>query len=135
MKVGQKVQAKIKNRWRDVTIKRVNKTTFRVDTGTEQLTVNPDEIRTKPRKKATPKQTTKKTTTRKSTANTKSVKTKENDTETTKSIPKPGTKKNPWINLYDLRSQSAIADMDYETKVKFDMIIKNLIDVYGYKGE
>lgn len=38
------------------------------------------------------------------------------------------TKKNPSILLQDLRAHSAIADMDYETKVKFDQIIKKVID-------
>lgn len=39
------------------------------------------------------------------------------------------TKKNPMILLNDLRSQNAISAMDYETKCKFDSIIKNLIDL------
>ena len=38
------------------------------------------------------------------------------------------TKKNPMILLSDLRSQSAISGLDYETLSKFDGIIKNLID-------
>jgi len=38
------------------------------------------------------------------------------------------TKKNPSILLHDLRAHSAIADMDYETKAKFDQIIKKVID-------
>lgn len=38
------------------------------------------------------------------------------------------TKGNPMILLSDLRSQSAITAMDYETKAKFDRIIKNLMD-------
>jgi hypothetical protein len=45
----------------------------------------------------------------------------------TQSKTKP-TKKNPMILLSDLRSQSAIAAMDYETKAKFDRIIKSLMD-------
>lgn len=43
---------------------------------------------------------------------------------------KKGSKKNPMISLYDLRSQSAIASLDYPTRAKFDGIIKNLIDEY-----
>ena len=38
------------------------------------------------------------------------------------------TKKNPSILLHNLRAHSAIADMDYETKVKFDQIIKKVIN-------
>lgn len=39
-------------------------------------------------------------------------------------------RKNPTLNqfLADLRSQNAIADLDYETKAKFDGIIKNFIE-------
>jgi len=41
---------------------------------------------------------------------------------------KAGSKGNPMISLHDLRSQSAIAGLDYQTMSKFDGIIKNLIE-------
>ncbi len=55
--------------------------------------------------------------------------TSNNNTGTiiTKSNTKP-TKNNPMILLNDLRSQSAITSMDYETTAKFDAIIKSLMD-------
>ena len=42
--------------------------------------------------------------------------------------PKSGTKDNPMISLYDLRSKNAISGLDYQTLSKFDGIIKGLID-------
>ncbi len=39
----------------------------------------------------------------------------------------------PMISLRDLRSHNAIADMDYETKVKFEAIIKTMMDNYEEK--
>jgi hypothetical protein len=134
MKVGQKVQAKINNRWRDVTINRINKTTINVETPGGPVTLKMELVRTKPRKKTTPKKTVKKKTSSKTTTSTKAVKTKPKAVQIKTDQPRPGTKKNPWISLYDLRSQSAISNLDYETKVKLDGIIKNLIDDYGYKG-
>jgi hypothetical protein len=62
MKVGQKVQAKINNRWRDVTINRINKTTVNVETPGGPVTLKMELVRTKPRKKTTPKKTVKKKT-------------------------------------------------------------------------
>jgi len=38
------------------------------------------------------------------------------------------TKDNPMIPLSDLRSKSAISNLDYETKAKFDGIIRSLIE-------
>jgi hypothetical protein len=116
-------QAKIKNRWKDVTIIRRNKTTIRVFTGKEEVTVKNDEVRKKPPvKKTVKKKVTKSTKTitkpRKSTPKV--------DTPVVKT-PKPGTKKNPWIPLADLRSHNLISNLDYETKVKFESIILSLI--------
>lgn len=42
--------------------------------------------------------------------------------------PKKGTKGNPMISLYDLRSQNAISTLDVQTMSKFDGIIKNVIE-------
>lgn len=138
MRVGQKIQAKIKNRWRDAKIVRVNKDTYRVEWVEGQITVKHKEVRKKPVKKVVKKTVTKQTkkpsTRSKSTTTTKPTVTAQKSTTTERKTPRPGTKANPWIPLADLRSQSAIANMDYETKVKFDSIIKNLIDVYGWKG-
>lgn len=46
------------------------------------------------------------------------------------SVPTPnkGGKNNMMISLYDLRSQNAISGLDMPTLVKFEGIIKNLID-------
>ena len=49
--------------------------------------------------------------------------------------PKTGTKNNPMISLYDLRSQSAISTLEYSDKAKFDGIIKKLIDSMGTKSK
>jgi hypothetical protein len=123
MKIGQKVQAKIKNRWRNVTIKRVNKTGYRVDTGTEQVTVKLVEVRKPP----VVKKTVKKPVTKSTKTITKPRKTVPKvDTPVVKVV-RPGTKKNPWIPLADLRSCNAISNLDYETKVKFEAIIISLI--------
>ena len=46
------------------------------------------------------------------------------------SQPKAGSKGNPMITLHDLRSQSAIASLDFQTMAKFDGVIKNLIESY-----
>jgi hypothetical protein len=134
MKPGQKIQAKIKNRWCDVVIKRVNKTTFRVEYidntdpfNPTQVTVKPEEVRKKPRKKTTSNTRSKKTTTRNTKTITKSLKTKDKPVTTKSSTPRPGTKKNPWIPLADLRSHNLISNLDYETKVKFESIILSLI--------
>lgn len=43
------------------------------------------------------------------------------------------TKNNPMISLYDLRTYNAISGLDYATLVKFEGIIKNLIDTYPEK--
>ena len=132
MKVGQKVQAKIKNRWVDVTIKRVNKTGYRVDTGTEELTVKTTEVRQKPTvkksKKPVKKKTTKTSVSKDTKTITKSHKTTDNPVIVKDvNVPKPGTKRNPFISLYDLRSHNLISSLDYETKVKFESIILSLI--------
>lgn len=42
-------------------------------------------------------------------------------------------KNNPMISLYDLRTYNAISALDYPTLVKFEGIIKNLIDTYPEK--
>ena len=130
MKVGQKVQAKIKNRWKDVVIKRVFKTSCAViwgPLGQERVTVKNEFIRKKPRKKATPKAVTKKKVTTKTKRITKTRKTVPKvDTPVVKVV-RPGTKANPWIPLADLRSCNAISNLDYETKVKFEAIIISLI--------
>ena len=47
--------------------------------------------------------------------------------------PKRGSKNNPMISLFDLRSYNAISALDYPTLVKFEGIIKNLIDNYPEK--
>ena len=44
------------------------------------------------------------------------------------SKPKGGGKNNMMISLYDLRSQNAISGLDLPTLVKFEGIIKNLIE-------
>lgn len=131
MKAGQKVQAKIKNRWVDAVIKKVNKTGIRItqENGV-QISLLANLVRLPPKVKTNAKN--KVTTNDKST--TKAPKTKAKVSKTKDKTPKPGTKVNPWISLIDLRSQSAIANLDYKTKAKFDGIIKNLIDVYGWKG-
>lgn len=41
---------------------------------------------------------------------------------------KPISKKNPMISLHDLRAHSAIANMDYESKSKFDQLLKAILD-------
>ena len=130
MKVGQKVQAKIKNRWRDVVIKRVHKTSCAViwgPLGQDRVTVKNEDIRKKPRKKVTPKTVTKKKPTTKTKRITKPRKTTPKVDKKEVKTPKPGTKKNPWIPLADLRSCNAISNLDYETKVKFEAIIISLI--------
>jgi len=135
MKVGQKVQAKLggKNRWRDVVIKRVNKSTIRVEliadgnVGTYQETFKYTEVRKKPRKKTPAKARKKKVTTTTTKAVTKQRKTTAKPETSVIKTPKPGTKKNPLISLYDLRSHNAISGMSYEDKVKFEAIIKSVI--------
>lgn len=42
-------------------------------------------------------------------------------------------KNNPMISLYDLRTYNAISGLDYPSLVKFEGIIKNLIDNYPEK--
>jgi len=44
------------------------------------------------------------------------------------SKPKSSGKNNMMISLYDLRSQNAISGLDMQTLVKFEGIIKNLIE-------
>lgn len=48
------------------------------------------------------------------------------------SKPKKG-KNNPMISLHDLRTYNAISALDYPTIVKFEGIIKNLMDNYPEK--
>jgi hypothetical protein len=48
------------------------------------------------------------------------------------SKPKKG-KNNPMISLHDLRTYNAISALDYPTIVKFEAIIKNLMDNYPEK--
>lgn len=47
--------------------------------------------------------------------------------------PKIGSKNNPLISLHDLRTYNAISALDYPMLVKFEAIIKNLIDTYPEK--
>jgi hypothetical protein len=47
--------------------------------------------------------------------------------------PKIGSKNNPLISLHDLRTYNAISALDYPTLVKFEGVIKNLIDNYPEK--
>ena len=47
--------------------------------------------------------------------------------------PKANTKGNPMISLHDLRTYNAISTLDYNTIVKFEEIIKNLMDNYSEK--
>jgi hypothetical protein len=47
--------------------------------------------------------------------------------------PKRGSKNNPMISLYDLRTYNAISALDYPTLVKFESIILNLIENYPEK--
>ena len=130
MKIGQKVQAKIKNRWRDVVIKRVHKTSCVVTWGpisSERVTVKNENIRKKPRKPPVVKKTVKKPVTKSTKTITKPRKTVPKvDTPVVKVV-RPGTKKNPWIPLADLRSCNAISNLDYKDKVKFESIILSLI--------
>jgi hypothetical protein len=42
-------------------------------------------------------------------------------------------KNNPMISLHDLRTYNAISALDYPTLVKFEGIIKNLMDTYPEK--
>lgn len=46
--------------------------------------------------------------------------------------PKAG-KNNPMMSLYDIRTYNAISGLDYATLVKFEGILKNLIDNYPEK--
>lgn len=132
MKVGQTIQTKIKNRWVDVVVKRINKTTIRVNTGTEELTVKTTEVRKKPTVKKT-KKPVKKTITKTSVSKDTNTITKSRKTTDKPvivkdvNVPKAGTKRNPFISLYDLRSHNLISSLDYETKVKFESIIVSLI--------
>jgi len=45
-----------------------------------------------------------------------------------KDQPVKGSKKNPMISLYDLRSHNAISNMDYPDKVKFERIILSVLE-------
>jgi len=47
--------------------------------------------------------------------------------------PKKGGKGNPMMSLYDIRSFNAISGLDMPTLVKFEGIIKSLIDSYPEK--
>ena len=47
--------------------------------------------------------------------------------------PKKGSAKNPMISLHDIRTYNAISGLDYDTLVKFEGILKNLIDNYPEK--
>lgn len=47
--------------------------------------------------------------------------------------PKRGSKNNPMISLHDIRTYNAISGLDYPTLVKFEGILKNLIDNYPEK--
>jgi len=106
---GNKVEAKIKNRWREVTIKRVNKNTISVEYDNDVVLLKPAQIR----EISTPKKTLKKQV---------SI-----DTSSNKQTSKPGTRNNPWIPLSDLRSHNLISTLSYEDKVKFEHIIVSLI--------
>jgi len=124
MKVGQKVQAKIKNRWVNVVVKKINKTNIRVtQSNSKDISLIHKLVRTKP----VVKKTVKKPVTKSTKPIGKPRKTVPKvDTPVVK-VGRPGTKKNPWIPLADLRSCNAISNLDYETKVKFEAIIISLI--------
>jgi hypothetical protein len=47
--------------------------------------------------------------------------------------PTKGNKNNPMISLHELRTYNAISGLDYPTLVKFEGIIKNLMDNYQEK--
>jgi hypothetical protein len=134
MKVGQKVQAKIKNRWTNVVVKKINKTGIRItQPNGVDISLLAELVRELPKTAGVKRGANHKVTTNTKTT-TKPRKTTPKVDKKEVVVSRPGTKKNPWIPLSDLRSQSAISDLDYKTKAKFDSIIKNLIDVYGYKG-
>lgn len=48
-------------------------------------------------------------------------------------VPKAGSKGNPMISLHDIRTYNAISGLDYPTLIKFEGILKNLIDNYPEK--
>lgn len=45
------------------------------------------------------------------------------------------SKKNPMINLYELRSHNAISTLDLSSKAKFDQVIKSLIEEVKYDSK
>ena len=47
--------------------------------------------------------------------------------------PKRGSKNNPMMSLHDIRTYNAISGLDLPTLVKFEGILKNLIDNYPEK--
>lgn len=49
------------------------------------------------------------------------------------SKPSKSSKNNPMISLNDLRTYNAISALDYPTLVKFEEIIRNLMDNYSEK--